>query len=278
MTNRVWFVTGASKGLGLVLVRELLACGYRVAATSRNVRELVARVSEASSQFLPLQVELTDETSVVAAVSKTKAHFGALDVVVNNAGYGQMGTVEEVTDAEARRNYDVNVFGTLNVLRAVLPELRTQRSGHVFNISSIGGLVGGFSGWGVYCSTKFAIAGITEALHADVAPFDVKVTLVYPGYFRTDFLAADSVSRPSHPIEAYAAARASETKHIDEINGSQPGDPAKAARAMIDVFERPVAPLHLLLGSDAVSMAEAKLSQVRGELDELRSISVSTDF
>jgi NAD(P)-dependent dehydrogenase (short-subunit alcohol dehydrogenase family) len=278
MTNRVWFVTGASKGLGLVLVRELLACGYRVAATSRNVRELVARVSEASSQFLPLQVELTDETSVVAAVSKTKAHFGALDVVVNNAGYGQMGTVEEVTDAEARRNYDVNVFGTLNVLRAVLPELRSQRSGHVFNISSIGGLVGGFSGWGVYCSTKFAIAGITEALHADVAPFDVKVTLVYPGYFRTDFLAADSVSRPSHPIEAYAAARASETKHIDEINGSQPGDPAKAARAMIDVFERPVAPLHLLLGSDAVSMAEAKLSQVRGELDELRSISVSTDF
>jgi NAD(P)-dependent dehydrogenase (short-subunit alcohol dehydrogenase family) len=271
-------VTGASKGLGLVLVRELLSRGYRVAATSRNLDELERRVGPASAQFLPLRVELTDETSACSAVAATKAHFGALDVVVNNAGYGQMGTVEEVTDSEARRNYEVNVFGTLNVLRAALPELRSQGSGHVFNVSSIGGLVGGFSGWGVYCSTKFAVAGLTEALHADLAPFGIKVTLVYPGYFRTEFLTSDSVARPSRPIDAYAAARASEAKHVHEINGSQPGDPVKAARALIDVFELPTAPLHLLLGSDAVSMAEAKLRQVHGDLEQLRSVSVSTDF
>jgi len=276
--NPVWFVTGASKGLGLVLVQRLLARGYRVAATSRSVEELSRRVNAESSRFLPLRMDITDEDSVAQAVAATITHFGALDVVVNNAGYGQFGTVEEVTDTEARRNYDVNVFGALNVLRAALPRLRAQRSGHLFNISSIGGLVGGFSGWGIYCSTKFALAGLTEALHADLTPFGIKVTLVYPGYFRTEFLTADSLVRPSKRIDAYAAARASEAQHTDQINGAQPGDPVKAADALIDVYERPTAPLHLLLGSDAVGLAEAKLGQVRDELVALRALSVGTDF
>ena len=278
MANQVWFVTGASKGLGLVLVRELLLRGYRVAATSRSALELARQVNASGEQFLPLEMDLTNESSVAEAVAATLKHFGSIDVVVNNAGYGQMGTVEEVTDAEARRNYDVNVFGTLNVLRAVLPQLRQQRSGHVFNISSIGGLVGAFSGWGVYCSTKFALAGLTESLHADLQPFGVKVTLVYPGYFRTDFLSSDSLSRPSRPIAAYTAARASETQHLEHINGAQPGDPVKAARALIEIYERPSAPLHLLLGSDAVGMAESKLGQVQKELEALRPVSTSTDF
>lgn len=278
MHNSVWFVTGASKGLGLILVQRLLARGFRVAATSRNVADLVAHVGARDARFLPLAMELTSEASVAAAIAATTAHFGALDVVVNNAGFGQLGTVEEVTDVEARRNYDVNVFGVLNVLRAALPTLRAQRSGHVFNVSSIGGLVGGFSGWGIYCSTKFALAGLTEALHADLAPFDVKVTLVYPGYFRTEFLSAGSVGRPSQPIDAYAAARASETQHLSSIHGAQPGDPAKAADALIEVYQRANPPLHLLLGSDAVARAEAKLGQVQHDLDALRAVSVSTDF
>ena len=276
--NDVWFITGASKGIGLVLAQRLLARGYRVAATSRDAAELARKVDAPKESFLPLAMEIGDEASVKKAVSATISHFGGLDVVVNNAGYGQFGAVEEVSDAEARRNYDVNVFGTLNVLRAALPQLREQRSGHVFNISSIGGLVGGFSGWGVYCSTKFAVAGLTEALHADLEPFGVKVTLVYPGYFRTDFLTSGSLSRPERRIDAYASARASEAAHTDEINGAQPGDPKKAADALIDVYERPAAPLHLLLGSDAVKMADAKVERLQAEIAALRPVSVATDF
>ena len=278
MANNVWFVTGASKGIGLLLVQQLLARGYRVAATSRSEGELVKRVGAASERFLPLAMELVDEGSVGKAVTATLAHFGALDVVVNNAGYGQFGAVEEVSDAEARRNYDVNVFGTLNVLRAALPQLREQRSGHVFNISSLGGLVGGFSGWGVYCSTKFAVAGLTESLRADLEPLGVKVTLVYPGYFRTEFLTSGSLSRPARRIAAYAGARESEAAHTEQINGAQPGDPVKAAHALIDVYERADAPLHLLLGSDAVSMAGKKIAELQQELGALRSLSVATDF
>jgi NAD(P)-dependent dehydrogenase (short-subunit alcohol dehydrogenase family) len=223
-------------------------------------------------------MEVTDEASVRAAVGATLSHFGALDVVVNNAGYGQLGTPEEASDAEARRNYDVNVFGVLNVLRASLPHLREQRSGHVFNIASIGGLVGGFTGWSIYCSTKFALAGITESLRADVSPFGVNVTLVYPGYFRTEFLTSGSLRLPERPNPAYEGARASEQAHTTQINGQQAGDPEKAARAMLDVYERPTPPLHLFLGSDAVKMAEQKLRELQTDLDANRALSVGTDF
>lgn len=276
--DNVWFITGASKGIGLVLAQRLLARGYRVAATSRDAAELARKIDAPKDRFLPLAMEIGDEASVKKAVTATISHFGALDVVVNNAGYGQFGAVEEVSDAEARRNYDVNVFGTLNVLRAALPRLREQRSGHVFNISSIGGLEGGFSGWGVYCSTKFAVAGLTESLRADLEPFGVKVTLVYPGYFRTDFLTSGSLARPAKRIDAYAGARESERQHTDQINGAQPGDPKKAADALIDVYERPAAPLHLLLGSDAVKMAEAKVAKLQSDITTLRPVSVATDF
>jgi len=276
--SKVWFVTGASKGLGLVLAQQLLARGYRVAATSRSLEALTKELGAASEKFLPLAVDLGSEADVTRAAGTALAHFGGLDVVVNNAGYGQLGTVEETTDAEARKNFDVNVFGVLNVLRATLPHLREQRAGHVFNISSIGGFVGGFSGFGVYCATKFAIAGLTEALQVDLAPFGVKTTLVYPGYFRTEFLSGGSLSLPSRPIAAYAAARASEAQHKDQINGNQPGDPVKAAAAMIATFEATTPPLHLFLGSDAVAMAEAKLAQVTAEVASQRALSVSTDF
>jgi NAD(P)-dependent dehydrogenase (short-subunit alcohol dehydrogenase family) len=278
MANNVWFITGASKGIGLVLTQQLLLRGYRVAATSRNLADLVKTVGAKTEQFLPLEAEVTDEASVGKAVAATVAHFGALDVVVNNAGYGQIGALEEVSDAEARRNYDVNVFGVLNVLRATLPQLREQKSGHVFNIASIGGLVGGFTGWGIYCSTKFALSGITEALHAEVKPLGVGVTLVYPGYFRTEFLTNGSLSLAARRIDAYTAVRESETKHMEQISGQQPGDPVKAALAMIDAYERREPALHLFLGSDAVAMAEAKLEQLRTDLDALRAVSVGTDY
>jgi NAD(P)-dependent dehydrogenase (short-subunit alcohol dehydrogenase family) len=274
----VWFITGASKGLGLVVARKLLAAGYRVAATSRSLADLTSKLGPASESFLPLELDLGSEASARRAAAATRAHFGRLDVIVNNAGYGQLGTVEEVSDEEARRNFDVNVFGVLNVLRAALPTLREQRAGHIFNISSIGGFVGGFSGFGVYCATKFALAGLSESLHADLAPFGVHVTLVYPGYFRTEFLASGSINRPAHPIAAYEFARGSEEKHLQEINGNQPGDPEKLADALIRAHQLDAPPLHLFLGSDAFAMAEAKQDQVRKELTEHRALSVSTDF
>ena len=278
MTNTVWFITGASRGLGLVLARELLARGHRVAATSRSVDALTRELGASSDRFLPLAMEVTSEASVAGAVRAAVAHFGKLDVVVNNAGYGQIGAAEEVTDDEARRNFDVNLFGVLNVLRATLPHLREQRSGHVFNISSVGGFVGGFTGWGIYCATKFALAGLTESLREDLAPFGVGATVVYPGYFRTSFLDAGSVGRPSRPIAAYASARASEAQHVDHINGHQPGDPAKAVRVLIDLVETKQNPLHLFLGSDAVQMAERKLAQVGQELTALAPLGRSTDY
>lgn len=276
--SSVWFITGASKGIGLVVVKKLLAAGHRVAATSRSLPELTEKLGPATASFLPLQLDLGDERSAERAIAATREHFGALDVLVNNAGYGQLGTVEEVSDAEARRNFDVNVFGVLNVLRAALPHLRDQRRGHVFNISSIGGYVGAFSGFGVYCATKFALAGLTEALHADLQPFGVHVTLVYPGYFRTDFLSQGSIGRPAHPIAAYEAARASELLHVKDINGNQPGDPEKLAAALLRAAELPAPPLHLFLGSDAVATAETKLAQVQQDLAAQRALSVSTDY
>lgn len=276
--SSVWFVTGASKGLGLALVQRLLARGYRVAATSRSLAALTRELGDATDQFLPLELELGDERALERAIDRVIGTFGALDVVVNNAGYGQFGTVEETSDAEARRNFDINVFGLLNVLRATLPRLRGQRSGHVFNISSIGGYTGEFSGWGIYCATKFAVAGLTESLRSDLAPLGIRATLVYPGYFRTEFLSQGSLSRPAHPIADYATARASEKQHAEAINGNQPGDPIKAADALIAVYERGDSPVHLFLGSDAVARAEAKQEQVRAAIAAHRELSVSTNL
>lgn len=276
--DSVWFVTGASKGIGLVLTKKLLARGHRVAATSRSSKELTSAIGPATARFLPLEVDLLDAASIARAVQSTRAELGGLDVVVNNAGYGQMGAVEEVSDEEARRNYDVNVFGVLNVLRATLPHLRAQRSGHVFNVASIGGFVGSFSGWGIYCSTKFALAGITEGLRADVEPLGVKVTLVYPGYFRTSFLSQGSVGLPAQRIMDYEAARASEKQHLEQIDGKQPGDPEKLADALILAYGLASPPLHLFLGADAVEMAESKQRAVARDIDAHRATSVSTAF
>jgi NAD(P)-dependent dehydrogenase (short-subunit alcohol dehydrogenase family) len=206
-TKKVWFVTGASKGLGLTLVKKLLNEGYSVAATSRNVSELQKVISAENSDFLPLEVDLVNENSVSEAISKTVDKFGKLDVIVNNAGYGQLGTLEELTDKESRQNFDTNVFGSLNIIRKSMPYLRAQKNGLVINIASIGGLSGDFPGWGIYCATKFAVVGFTEALAAEAKEFGVNATVVYPGYFRTDFLTGGSLRTPENEIDAYATAR-----------------------------------------------------------------------
>lgn len=276
--KKVWFVTGASKGLGLVLVKKLLNEGYRVAATSRNAEALIKAVGGKSDDFLPLEMDLLNEQSVSDAVNKTVDAFGEINVVVNNAGYGQLGTLEEMSDREVRQNFDVNVFGVLNVIRNAMPVLRAQRSGHVFNISSIGGYTANFGGWGSYCATKFAVAALTESLAAEAKPFGVNATVVYPGYFRTDFLAKDSIGLPENPIAEYAEARQSIDLHENEINGNQPGDPEKLADVLIEIAQDSNPPLHLFLGQDAYSLAEAKISTVRKDMKDWQELATSTDI
>ncbi|MFC4476834.1 oxidoreductase [Flavobacterium chungangensis] len=276
--NKVWFITGASKGLGLELAKKLLAEGFKVAATSRNEASLSAALGKASENFLPLEMDLVDEKSVKTAIDKAVNHFKTIDVLVNNAGYGLLGALEELTDAEARKNYEVNVFGLLNVIRNAMPILRTNQSGHIFNISSVGGYYGEFPGWGIYCSTKFAVAGLTESLAAEIKPFGVHATIVYPGYFRTDFLKDSSLLVPENPIAEYKEVRQSESAHKDDINENQPGDPIKLAEALIKVSQDQNPPLHLFLGEDAFNMANQKIASVQKELEGWKSVSVSTGF
>lgn len=277
--QQVWFVTGASKGFGLILTKQLLAAGQKVAATSRTIDSLTAAVGlEQTALFLPLEVSLTDESSVKKAIEKTIDTFGSIDVVINNAGYGLFGAVEELTDEETRKNFDVNVFGSLNVIRQTLPYMRAQRSGKFFNISSIGGFTADFPGVGIYCSTKFAVAGFTEALASEVKTLGITATIVYPGYFRTDFLSKDSMAGPATSIEDYAEANASRELHEKEINGNQPGDPEKGAAAIIKLGFEANPPIHFFLGQDAYDMATGRMASVTEDLETWKSLTVSTGF
>ncbi|MBL3656129.1 SDR family oxidoreductase [Fulvivirga sediminis] len=276
-TKNIWFVTGASKGMGLSLVKKLLSEGYKVAATTRSIENLENEVGD-TDNFLPLEVSLTDEKSVKNAISKTIEAFGRIDVVVNNAGYGQLGTIEELTDKEARRNFDINVFGALNVMRSSLQHLRQQKSGYVINISSIVGFLGTFPGWGIYNATKFAIAGLTEAFSAEAASLGIKATIVYPGYFRTNFLEGSSLCLADNPIAEYKEARELEAAHINQIKGTQPGDPDKAAKAIIQLAATNNPPLHFFMGSDSFELAEGKVATLKTALSENETLSKSTDF
>jgi NAD(P)-dependent dehydrogenase (short-subunit alcohol dehydrogenase family) len=274
--KKVWYVTGASKGLGLALVKSLLDQGYRVAATSRNLRQLIDAVGVESANFLPLEVNLGEDESVQESIDKTCHIFKTIDVVVNNAGYGIGGSIEELTDQETRNSFDVNVFGTLNVIRNVMPYLRAQKSGHIINISSIAGFAAG-TGWSIYAATKFAIVGLSEVLAEDVKEFGVKVTVVMPGAFRTSFLTTDSLVYAANSIGAYEAVAASHARY-SSWNGTQSGDPEKAANLFIELAGMENPPLRLFMGSDAKERALKKVEILSGELEALAPLSVSTDY
>ena len=276
-TKKVWFVTGASKGLGLTLVKKLLNEGYRVAATSRTAEALRKEVGT-SPNFLPLEADVVNEKSVHNAIAKTLETFGGIDVVVNNAGYGQLGTIEELTERESRENFDANVFGVLNVIRNVMPHFRVKKSGHIINISSIAGFLGAFPGWGIYNATKFAVAGLTEALSAEAKSLGVAATIVYPGYFKTNFLLKGSLRFAANPINDYKEARELDKAHIEKIPGNQPGDPEKAALAFIKLAESQNPPLHFFMGSDSFEMANNKIDILKIELSANEVLSKSTDY
>lgn len=275
-TIKTWFITGASKGLGLALVKQLLAAGQNVAATSRNATQLLQAVGTQSPNFLALEVDLGSDSSVKEAINKAFSRFGSLDVLINNAGYGIGGSFEELTDTEVRNAFDINVFGTINTVRYALPIMRAQHSGHIINISSIAGFAAA-TGWAPYAATKFAITGLTEVLADDVKSFGIKATVVAPGGFRTEFLTSDSLALPENPIDAYADIRESHARYLT-LNGKQGGDPEKAAKVMIALGFDPNPPVRLYLGTDAYNRALAKIDLLKTDLENNKEISFSTDF
>lgn len=273
---RTWLITGASRGFGTLITQQALAAGDAVIATARNPEDIQARLGQ-HPNLLAVRLDVTREEDAHAAVAAGIRHFGQIDVLVNNAGYGVLGAVEETSASETERLFATNVFGLLNVTRAVLPQMRRQRSGHVINFSSLGGYQA-YMGWGVYGSTKFAVEGISEALHQELAPLGIKVTVVEPGFFRTDFLDDQSLVKTALELPDYAATVGVMRHYAEAANHAQPGNPAKLAEALLAVANAANPPLRLALGSDAVARIEAKNSAVEQELAQWRDLSLSTDF
>ncbi|SDI29117.1 NADP-dependent 3-hydroxy acid dehydrogenase YdfG [Paraburkholderia steynii] len=274
--KRVWFITGASRGLGALMAKAAIADGNAVVATGRNAAAIVERLGE-SSAVLPVALDVTDEAQAKAAVKAAVEKFGRIDVLINNAGFGLLAAVEESSDADVRRIYDTNVFGLLNVTRAVLPVMRKQCSGHVINISSIVGYQAA-AGVGVYSSTKFAVEGITEALHAELKPLGIHATLIEPGFFRTDFLDTSSLLVGKDIIDDYEQTSGALRRLAVDINHNQPGDPQKLATAVVMLVDAQTPPLRLPLGTDTLKAIAEKIAYVTAETQTWEALSQSTDF
>jgi NAD(P)-dependent dehydrogenase (short-subunit alcohol dehydrogenase family) len=276
-TSKVWYITGASQGLGLTLVKKLLESGYRVAATSRNAQALKNAVGVIDAErFLPLAVDLNNLDCIDESIQQTLAAFGRIDVVVNNAGYGMAGTVEEIAVQDMRKIFEVNVMATIDVVKTVLPVMRRQRSGYIINIGSVAGFVGA-SGWSVYSATKAAIAAFSEVLALDVKEFGITVTVVEPSGFRTGFLTKNSLAYTESRIDGYQAVKDTQQRYFAG-DGKQPGDPEMASEILIGLAEIEQPPLHLYLGQDAYNRASGKLAIMKAELEEWKSTSISADY
>jgi NAD(P)-dependent dehydrogenase (short-subunit alcohol dehydrogenase family) len=276
MSPIVWFITGASRGFGLEIARAALERGDAVVAAARDPQAVIAALGE-HEQLLAVALDVTVAAQAEAAVAAALTQFGQIDVLVNNAGRGLLGAIEETSEEEVRAVFAVNVDGLLTVTRAVLPSMRARRSGRIVNLSSVGGFAA-WPGWGVYCATKFAVEGLSEALHAELLPFGVRVTIIEPGPFRTDFLDSSSLQRAAHTIEEYAASVGATREWADGTNHAQAGDPVKAAAAIIKVATSAEPPLRLQLGADCVARVEAKLAEVATELSAWREVALSTEY
>jgi NAD(P)-dependent dehydrogenase (short-subunit alcohol dehydrogenase family) len=272
---RVWFITGCSTGFGRELAKAVLDHGDLVIATARDVEQVRDFEQSGPELARAVRLDVTDPDQVTEAVDTALDAFGRIDVLVNNAGYGSMGAIEEVSDEEIRRQFEVNVFGVLNVTRAVLPHMRERRRGHVVNISSVGGFVG-VPGFGIYNGTKFAVEGISEALAQETEPLGIRVTIVEPGAFRNDW-AGRSLESASE-IEDYKETVGQTREYITSENGNQQGDPRLAAEAMISAVEAADPPLRLPLGEDALGMIREKLDSVKQETDAWETTTVETSF
>jgi NAD(P)-dependent dehydrogenase (short-subunit alcohol dehydrogenase family) len=273
--KKVWYITGASKGMGLSLAKQLLNKGHKVAATSRSVAAF-GHLTSHGDKFLPLEVDLKNERSIADSIKKAVGHFGELNVIVNNAGYGLGGALEELTADEISENFEVNFFAVVRVVQQALPYLRKQRSGHIINISSIAGFAPGL-GWSMYCAAKFAVSGLTEALANDLKPLGVNATNILPGWFRTNFAKPDSIAYNKNQIEDYAYLREYHEK-MNSMDGAQLGDPDKVADAFLKLVNSQNPAVNLFLGSDAFKRAKSKIEELNIQMNNWTEVSCSTDF
>ena len=274
--SKVWFITGCSTGFGRSLAKEVLQKGFKAVVTSRKKDDVLDITSDYPQSSLAIKLDVTNPEEIVAAVAEAVAHFGKIDVLVNNAGIGYFGAIEESDEAEVRKMFEINVFGLANVTNAVLPIMRKQRSGHILNVASIGGLMS-FPGVGFYNATKYAVDGLSEALSKEVAHLGIKVTIICPSGFRTDW-AGRSAKNASIEIEDYAPSAHQNKETIRGYSGNQPGDPERAAKAIIKAVESENPPLRLLLGAAALKNARLKLEQLKTDFDAWAETTVGADF
>ena len=275
-----WFITGSARGLGYEIARRALDEGANVVATARNPAQVVAAfagVPAFAERGLPVALDVTDEGQVADAVASAMSRFAQIDYLVNNAGRGLVGAVEEASASEVQAVFATNVFGTLNVIRAVLPHMRARRSGHVVNITSMGGFAQ-VPGWGVYGATKFAVEGLSEAMRAELLPVGVQVTVVEPGSFRTDFLDGSSLHAAAAELADYAATSGKVRHAAAASNHEQVNDPVRGAAAIYAAVTAPNPPSRFQVGPDAIAMVEGKLARVRAELEAWRVLGSSTRF
>ena len=273
----VWFLTGASRGFGLEITREALSRGDSVIATARNPQAVLDALPDGGDRLLAVGLDVSSPEQVSAAVDAAVERFGRIDVLVNNAGRGLVGAVEETSDAEARAIFDVNVFGLLAVTRAVLPHMRAARSGLVVNLSSVGGFVA-WPGWGVYAATKFAVEALSEAMTHELAPLGIKSVAIEPGPFRTNFLDGSSLSVTETHLDDYSATAGAARSWATDTNYGQEGDPVKAAKIIVDLASYDELPERIQLGANAVDDVAAKLARTASDQEQWRSISLSADY
>ena len=273
--SKVWFITGASRGIGAEIAKAALASGDRVVATGRN-RAQIEKTFAGNASVLAVELDVTDAAQAHRAVDAALAKFGRIDVLVNNAGYGQLGAFEENETGDIERQYATNVFGLFHVTRAVLPVMRRQRGGRIFNLSSMAGVLG-FASASIYCSTKFAVEGFSESLALEVAQFGIKITIVEPGFFRTDFLDTSSIRYGAKVVDDYVPSSTELKATFDLYSHKQAGDPVKLGQAMVQLANVDNPPLRYAAGSDSAGRIGEKLSAMQSEIDQWRALSVSTD-
>ena len=273
---RTWFITGAARGIGAEIMKAALAAGDQVVAAGRDPAKILQAFAARTERLLPVRLDVAEPGQAAMAVEAAVERFGAIDILVNNAGYGQLGAFEENEPADIARQFAVNVFGLFDVTRAVLPLMRRRGSGHIFNVTSVGGFRAA-PGASLYSASKFAVEGFSEGLAQEVAQFGIAVTIVEPGAFRTDFLDESSIRYGRKAIADYAERSAGLRAVYDGRNQRQAGDPAKLAAAIVDIAGREKPPLRFVAGSDAVGMLETKIENLRSELDAWRALSIATD-